>query len=323
MKIKNLAKVLPLVGIMIFLWIIYKLDLNEVLSVARTIRWDVVLLSLAIGFAAVYVKSLKWKKIIDYSSLNYSTWNSFVAWMVGFTVGMITPGRIGDFYRVVYLKNENKRPWGLCFATVFLDRLLDIIIMLLIAGAGVLYLVSGHDVPFGRQLGIIIGVLLVLGIVFMLVFREGLVRMIIRPLFYRLVPEKYQKSMKINYSEFFSIFNLMAKNPARLVYLFVIGLMGWFMAILQAYVLALALNLDVSYVFILSIVPLLNIVELLPISFSGIGTRDAAMIFFMSLVSIKKEAAVAFSLMILITIYILALPGLVYWLKHPTKLPKA
>ena len=78
--------------------------------------------------------------------------------------------------------------------------------------------------------------------------------------------------------------------------------------------------LDVNFIFIAAISPVINMIELIPISFSGIGTRDVAMIFFMGLLSISNEAAVAYSLMILIVIYIEAIPGLIYWIKHPTEL---
>lgn len=324
-SVKKAWKVLPVLGIAIFAWIISRLDLNEVVDVAAKTRWYLVLVSLAIGLVAVYVKAFKWKKIVDYSGMHYSSYKSFIAWLVGFAVGMITPGRIGDFYRVVYVKNEkrnSKSSWGMCFATVFLDRILDIIIMLFFAGIGLFYLLYQYEIPFGRQLEIAIVILFVLGIIFLFVFRQELVSRVIRPLFYKFVPEKYHVNMKLNYSAFFSLFHSLMKQPFRISMLFVIGLLGWFIAIFQAYVLALAMNLDVSYIFILSIVPILNIVELLPISFSGIGTREATMIFFMGLISISKEAAVAFSLLILITVYILAIPGLLYWLKHPTKMAK-
>ena len=52
-----------------------------------------------------------------------------------------------------------------------------------------------------------------------------------------------------------------------------------------------------------SIIPLITLLDALPISFSGLGTRDAAMIFLFSLMSLSAEAAVSFSLLILVFNY--------------------
>lgn len=323
MRKRDLAKrLLPLLGIALFLFIISKLDINGIIGVAKNIRWWLLVLGVVTAYLAVYLKAWKWKKIIDYSGMKYTLSNSFIAWLVGFAVGMITPGRVGDFYRSVYLKTSNKKPLGVCFATVFLDRIVDIIIMLIFAGLGVIYLILGYNVPYGRELAITVVVLALLSLVFLFVFRENVVRKLVRPLFYRFIPERYHKDMKKNYKSFFSLFNRVMEKPSMIAVVFIIGLLGWLIAFFEMYLLALALNLDVSYVFIGSIAPIINMIELIPISFSGIGTRDAAMIFFMGLVSVNKEAAVAFSLLILVVIYVIAIPGIIYWMKHPTELPK-
>ncbi|MFO8015512.1 MAG: lysylphosphatidylglycerol synthase transmembrane domain-containing protein [Candidatus Woesearchaeota archaeon] len=318
----SIKKVLPVIGILLFIWILSGLDLSRLAKAVAQIRWPFVAATLAVGMTAIFIKSYKWKKAVDYSGLKYSTRDSFKAWLVSFAVGLITPGRVGDFYRAIYLKTSNRKPIGVCFATVFLDRIFDIIIMLFFAGLGILYLLTMYDIPWGRKLALFIGVMFVLVLIFLCLFRDNLVRRIIRPLFYRFVPEKHQKSMRKNYESFFSLFNTVMKQPSRLMVLVVIGVAGWLTAFLQLYLLALALNLDVTYLFISAIAPVINMIELIPISFSGIGTRDIALIFFLGLIGASKELAVSLSIMILITIYILALPGMIYWIRHPTMMPK-
>lgn len=315
-------KLLPLLGIALFIFIISKMDIKGILAIAKDIRWMYVVLSILIAYVAIYFKALKWKKIIDYAGMKYSIYNSFLAWLVGFAVGIITPGRVGDFYRSIYLKTSNKKPLGVCFATVFFDRIIDIMIMLFFAGIGLMYLLLNHDIPGGKELAIAVVVMFVLGVVFMFVFRENLVRKLVRPLFYRFVPEKYHKDMRKNYKSFFSLFNHIMESPSEILVLLLIGFAGWLIAFFEMYVLAMALKLGISYMFIGAIAPLINMIELIPVSFSGIGTRDVAMIFFLGLLSISKEAAVAFSLLILLVIYITSLPGIFYWIKHPTELPE-
>ena len=55
------------------------------------------------------------------------------------------------------------------------------------------------------------------------------------------------------------------------------------------------------------------VLDALPVFVMGIGTRDAALVFFFSLVGLSAEAAVSFSLMMLLVYAITGLVGLVAW----------
>jgi hypothetical protein len=67
--------------------------------------------------------------------------------------------------------------------------------------------------------------------------------------------------------------------------------------------------------------PMVTLVEIIPVSVSGIGTREATVIFFFSAVGIGSAQAVAFSVGYLIAgTYLTALAGFIAWLANPAKL---
>ena len=79
----------------------------------------------------------------------------------------------------------------------------------------------------------------------------------------------------------------------------------------------------VSPLFFVWVIPLLGLLDLLPISISGIGTRDVTLIFFFGLQAVSAEQAVAFSLLYLFTSYwLIALLGAVVYLRYPIHLPE-
>ena len=96
---------------------------------------------------------------------------------------------------------------------------------------------------------------------------------------------------------------------------FILTVLAWSVCFIQYYFLALALGLNLNYFSIFFVVPILFLVSLIPISISGIGTRDAAAILVLSSFGISPELAIAFSLGILIENYILAVFGFVIWLR--------
>ena len=72
------------------------------------------------------------------------------------------------------------------------------------------------------------------------------------------------------------------------------------MVIFSPYFIVLALGLDVSLFYIFLFIPIVTIIEILPISILGLGSRDAAIILLFALIGINKENAFAISFLLLI-----------------------
>jgi hypothetical protein len=85
----------------------------------------------------------------------------------------------------------------------------------------------------------------------------------------------------------------------------------------QCYLLALALDMSLSYVQVSYAVAIGSLVTLLPLSVSGLGTREAAMITYLGTAGIAPPLALAFSLLVFATFYLAsgALGALAWWLK--------
>jgi len=159
-------------------------------------------------------------------------------------------------------------------------------------------------------------VLLAFCIVFI---QKDIVSRLIKPLFDRLIPERYKNSLQISFHDFYTGIYMMLKSRTLLIVSF-LTVVSWFIYIFLCYFLALSLNIDISLQFVACIIPIVTLAELIPISFSGIGTRDVALIFFLSLVSISSVSAVSFSLMLLFVGYVNGVLGLLFWLKNPVTL---
>jgi len=61
-----------------------------------------------------------------------------------------------------------------------------------------------------------------------------------------------------------------------------------------------------------------NLISFIPISISGLGTRDAILIYLFSLIGLKPELAVSYAFLIFITFFVSGgLMGFVAWWIHP------
>jgi len=79
------------------------------------------------------------------------------------------------------------------------------------------------------------------------------------------------------------------------------------------YAVALALGLNVSIFYFFLFNPLLVFVLLIPISFNGLGPKEATAVFFFGLIGVPSEVALALSLIFHVIVVLTSLPGGVLW----------
>ena len=91
----------------------------------------------------------------------------------------------------------------------------------------------------------------------------------------------------------------------------------------RCYLLALALGLKTSFIQISFAVALGSLVTLLPISISGLGTREAAIVAYLGTAGVPAEMALSFSLLVFLTFYVAGgLMGAVAWWVKPIQIKR-
>ena len=86
---------------------------------------------------------------------------------------------------------------------------------------------------------------------------------------------------------------------------------------LVLYLLAISLNIYVDFGLIVACRALIGIVNVIPISISGLGTRDAILLLTLPLSGVPKEAAIALGFAAFLWTLCSKFSGIVFWLKHP------
>jgi uncharacterized membrane protein YbhN (UPF0104 family) len=112
--------------------------------------------------------------------------------------------------------------------------------------------------------------------------------------------------------EFWSGFNLASFAPILGISI-VIGLLRS----LVLYTLSIALSLDLSFGLIVACRALIGIVNVIPVSISGLGTRDAILLLTLPFSGVSKEAAVALGFLAFLWAICSKFSGVIFWLKRP------
>jgi uncharacterized protein (TIRG00374 family) len=136
----------------------------------------------------------------------------------------------------------------------------------------------------------------------------------------KLVPQRWQSSfisvLKGSHERSFSF------TPTQITLIMAVSLLSLVFLILRVYMLALALDLNISLAFLAASLGLATLVQLIPISnMFGIGTRDVTMVYLFGLAGISAEKALSFSMLILASVIFQDLIGLVLWWRYPVGTP--
>ncbi len=304
---KRYSKLFVLIGIGIFIYLLSNIDLAILVNSFRKLNLLLFLISLAFIIPSVTLKSFKWLLIVDKKD-RIPLPKAIVAWVAGFGAGMVTPGKVGNFLRAKFLKGK----LGKSLLTVFVDRINDVFLLFILGIFSIFILFSNKNSLF--NLSYLFILFFILFLILILVLRnEKLIRKIAKPFYKYLIPEKFKKSIGENFNIFYRNFEKLEKR--KILGNFLLTILAWFVGFLQYWFLSFAFGLNLSYFSICLITPILLLVQLIPISISGIGTREATSVLLLSSFGISPELAIAFSLGIMVKDYIIGGIGLIFWFK--------
>jgi len=305
------------IGLIIFAVILSRLDLTELLILLSDINPFYLVPALILYIPLLIIKAWRWQLLMRSEGIKYSLKDATFMYGAAMYISALTPGRLGDFTKVIYLKEDNYS-FGKSFATVLLDRLFDLVSLLLLGYAGMLLFITLFEKTIIILSFILVGTL-ILGAFF--VCKKDLSIRILEYISSHFIPEKYRDNAKNWFSDFYTAIRRL--NTRQLALPTFITLSGWVIYFFTMYLLAISIDIDIPILYLVTCVSISAVITLIPISISGIGTRDATLIILFSYLGLSKESAIAFSMVILLMYVVNGLTGLAAWLKKPISITKS
>ena len=301
-------------GLILFaalLWTVDWRDVAETLGAA-----DLAWLALAgfVTFGFIIAKGCRWYVILRLQNINYGLGPSLRTYQAGSFCSLITPGKIGDFVKAVYLKEALGVAYPQGIASVGADRIFDLVTM---GGAALALLVVFNQAP-SHEWSILAFVAMVGFGLFLVFYRPALT--LIADAVVRLPGlgrhlENLRGSLRSVYDELAGL-----KSAAAVIPMLLSAIAYGFLYI-SAYGLAVSLGLPLSFFEAVYCITVANVVSLLPISFSGIGTRDAAMVVLFADLGLASTQALMFSVgYLLLQIVFGSSLGAWFWFSRPVRL---
>ncbi len=302
-----------LIGLILFGYILSKINLAELFSSFKNINLFYFVLGLIVLLVSPIFGVFKWRLLVESQNVKLPLAALLVSYWKGIFWGTATPARLGEFLRVKYLTSFSFLSEGRAFYTVFWDRLIDIIILVVVGLTGVVHFFWLNKIANSQPLIIMLLAAIVL-IVYFLIRQEDIKKIL--KFFLKIFNHSSIKG-KINYwlEEFFAGGQEKKLNLAVYLKLFFFGFLYYLCSVLAAYCFALSLNLSLTFGNLFLIIAINLLLLVLPITVLGLGTREAGFIFLFRIFNLPATAAVAFAELNLVGSLVLAIPGFVLFLK--------
>ncbi|TKJ31125.1 MAG: hypothetical protein CEE40_02390 [Chloroflexi bacterium B3_Chlor] len=310
---RNLIRVL---GPLLFLLILSRMDLGRVAETMAAVRVNFLLAALVLYPGLVLLKAWRWHILLRQQHINYGLVTAFLAYNSSLSAGYVTPGRLGEFVKALYLRQDEDVLLGQALSSVLMDRLFDLYVLLMTASLGI----AIFSLP--EQLSIVAPALLVAGgLAPLLVLIPGATRRLI-VLLNRLLPilgaARHREEIKRTLNGFER--GMEQLLTIRLLLPLLVTVVAYAVFYLQCYLTAVALRLPLSYPYAAFCVSIASLLALLPISISGLGVRGATFIALLLPLGIVAEMAVSYSLLILFVFNIFGGGwGAIAWFIKPLK----
>ncbi len=300
-----------MIGIIVFILILLRIDLREALRTLASVDPWMVLLSLFIQGIAMLVATLRWQLIMVRLAIRIPFWRTFIHQLIGTSAALVTPGQLGEFVKVLYHRDEGY-PLPESFLSVVIDRAYDLLMLFFF---GFISLAILFGLPPNLTL-IVAGVPAVLFILGFLFYRnqERSAHFIANTL-RRMTPKAYKDVVQ---QDSFRLAQKVGELDLRfLIVVGLLSLLNYVLLLARVYAIVLSLHLVVPIGFFVLVVPLLRLIGLVPISILGIGTRDLASIYLFGQVGVPETSALLISTLGLITLQVQAILGLLAWWRFP------
>ncbi len=299
---------LSLFGLALFLLIILSVGVDKILQSFSGLNPAMLPVVLALQFASLGVKGFKQQILVSVFKPGTKWIEHTKIWTIGFFFGTASPAKSGDSIRSLYLKRKFDLSLGQGLAVVFVERVLDIAFLFAFAFLGLYFVVIPKIADDGIMLSL--GAFFALFVAALFVFtRKNILRKIARPFFNVFAPEKFKESLKEGFNDFYKSFSDFKSNAVPLLAIGFFTVISWLVVFAVFYAISVALSMNIDPIALVAVLPIILLVEALPISFSGLGTREAASVVMLGLIGVPAALAVSFSLTVLVFNLLLAAVG--------------
>lgn len=286
-----------------FIWMLKGIEWAQAYDLFLRSNKLFILLAIIAMIISVLIKIWRFGLVTKYYKHGISFKDAALIQMIGISLAMITPGRIGEASKI-FLLNKKGIPLNKSLSIMIFERLFDLFIL---GFAGVLFALF---VVKDGKLNVLLMLFILLALILIFLLRKP-------HILCKLIPKRFEYFKK-------HVMALHFNGGGKKIFLVILlaSFLTWFFEASLQWVFAVGMGLTINPLYIYGILGLSTLIALLSFLPAGIGAMDFSVLFLYSAIGVPAEAAISLLLVsrVLGTLFpILAALALVYIWKIPLK----
>ncbi len=278
-------------------------DFDLALEFLKSSHVGFLLLAFSTHFIGIWITAERWRVLLKAQNISLGVGTLSITVLIGFLYSNVLPTTIGgDVYRIYDSAKRAKIPVEKAASVILVERFSGVV-------SGATYAIVALFLGFttiGEQ-SVIIPIVIFFAISIIMGF------LIINPSILKL--DRLVKKISFLYKirerlkNIYYTLRSFKESKSKLIVAFIFSFTMQFMIILEYYLVAKALDIELGLIAFIFISPVVATITMLPISIGGIGLRENSLVFIMVAMGVINEKALVFSLLIFIMFLALGLLG--------------
>jgi glycosyltransferase 2 family protein len=295
---RRLSSFAFLLGLVLFILLLRMVDLPSTLKVLESARIGWVAAAFLFILPEVLFKAVRLTVLVRTFHSHLSLKNAAWIYLAGQPFGAVTPAKLGDIVRVLGISRRGGLRTHSAFAVHVADKVDDLLALVLLAATGLITLVVQREFK-GPAVAALMGI--VMGVLLMALFlNPQWMRTLIKPLLLILAPKRLADQLSAHGREFYKDLLTLFQPAGRLALPFLLSLSAWLVVLVRAYFCALAFHLPIPFLQIVLLLPVVIVIEFLPVTILGFGTREAALFLLFTSPRVSTSGLLSFSLLMVV-----------------------
>ena len=270
------TKILILISVVLLIILIFYSDIDKVASQLSRADMKYIILGLLLWFTGAVLRNVRWRCLLNKLGKGTQFLKTFKVLISGIFLSNLTPAKIGEPIRSILLKRVSKIGIGESLPSLFIERMLDVITMILISIFGFVLLTKLPSISLWFELSIIVYVLIFSLAVFIFVSTKRTVKFlsIFSPLF-SFIPEVKKMQTKIkSFSKSISESFKSYKDTKTIVIAEIYTIFIWILEGVIFYLAFKSIGLEVSLLSTIVITAITTSIAILTFLPGGLGSGE-------------------------------------------------
>ena len=263
-----------IISVAILLYIYTQIDFSSLLQVLQNCDRILMIVSLAMVIPITLFTAWRLQQLVPKGTrLGFIEANRLI--LGASVLNLVLPSKMGDIAKAYFMCDRHNLSGTLALVISIFEKACDLLSLLLWCVFGLILYPAKDSLFWTMTAGIVGGLSLGLLLLGSSQFAD-----LFFNIFTKITPKSISKKLQKMQNSWQEMHRYFWRDKQQLLVITITSIFIWFLHLLQIWLFIIALEASVPFIASLALSPLSILAGLLPLTFAGIGTRDAALIYF-------------------------------------------